>query len=227
MERGLTRQHRATWFRRHRSCSGFQDKPAEKNWKIVKKNGDESNLGVWGVLSSCTVVRLRQISPEKEDCWINKTIEVWKQSSFVNDKKYCMSCTILIWWLAHPPVWDQWALSLNRIGLAFRLFHETTSLAWSTTPPARFYLETFSLPSSHKLCILKLSSGSDFDDGVLMILIIDWRGWLVSWNVLGQTRKLLKVSPRLPVPMLRLNIWPILSHVTDTQHKTTTLIHPN
>ena len=37
-----------------------------KKLKNHKKNGDESNLGVWGVLSSCTVVRLRQISPEKE-----------------------------------------------------------------------------------------------------------------------------------------------------------------
>ena len=37
-----------------------------KKLKNRKKNGDESNLGVWGVLSSCTVVRLRQISPEKE-----------------------------------------------------------------------------------------------------------------------------------------------------------------
>ena len=132
-------------------------------------------------LSGCGKSALR-----KKDCWINKTREVWKQSSFANDKKYCMSCRILIWWLAHPPVWDQWALSLNRIGLAFRLFHETTSLAWSTTPPGRFYLEIFSLPSSHKLCILKLSSGSGFDGGVLMILIIDWRGWLVSWNVLDR-----------------------------------------
>ena len=40
----------------------------------------------------------------------------------------------------YPPVWDQWALSLNRIGCAFRLFHETTSLAWSTTPPEYFML---------------------------------------------------------------------------------------
>ena len=40
----------------------------------------------------------------------------------------------------HPPVWDQWALSLNRIGFAFLLFQDTISFAWSTSPPeTRFY----------------------------------------------------------------------------------------
>ena len=170
MERGLTRQHRATWFRRHRSCSGFQDKPAEK-LKNRKKNGDESNLGVWGVLSSCTVVRLRQISPEKERL-LNK-----------QDKR-SMEAIIICQWqevlhelhnsdlmIGSPSCVRPVSALAESDRLGVPVIPRNNFVGVVNNSTWRFYLETFSLLSSHKLCILKLSSGSDS-------MTVCWWYWL-------------------------------------------------
>ena len=141
---------------------------------------------MWGVLSSCTVVRLRQISPEKERL-LNK-----------QDKR-SMEAIIICQW---QEVLHELQNSDLMIGSPSRVrpvsaLAESDRLGIPVVPRNNFvgvvnnstwkilFRDIFS-PFIPQALYTETVFRQWFDDGVLMILIIDWRGWLVSWNVLDR-----------------------------------------
>ena len=92
--------------------------------KVVEDG--EAGLGAGWVLASSAVVGLGQAGAEGKQKYLRRRAKYLEKAE-----------SVVLLLFTHPPVCDQWGLSVKRMVLELGLDQPTSWLAWSTMPPVQ------------------------------------------------------------------------------------------